>query len=86
MPGPKTNTAAEQAANAITLSKWKAIAERLQLGKREPTTAEARFAATFIDHVRIETMIGWLEQLRMTFECDADSAKLAKFIENLKGG
>lgn len=74
-----------QAASAITLSKLKAIAERLHNGKREPTTAEARFAATFVDQVRIDTLCRWLEQLRDSMECDHDAAKLDMFIENLRG-
>lgn len=81
----KKTDAAKQAASAITLSKLKSIAERLHTGKREPTTAEARFAATFVDQVRVDTMCRWLEQLRDTLECDKDVAKLEMFISNLRG-
>lgn len=81
----KRADAAKQAASAITLSKLKSIAERLHNGNREPTTAEARFAATFVDQVRVDTMCRWLEQLRDTLECDKDVEKLEIFIANLRG-
>ena len=79
------NEAAEKAASAITLSKLKAIAERLQNKGQEPTTAEARFAATFIDQMRIDTLCRWLDQLRDSMECEADAARLELFIRNLRG-
>lgn len=75
----------QQAASAITLSKLKAIAERLHSEKCEPTTAEARFAAKFVEQIRLDTMIRWLEQLRDTMECEHDADKIDLFITNLKG-
>jgi phosphoribosylformylglycinamidine (FGAM) synthase-like enzyme len=74
-----------RAASAITLSKLRSIAERLHSGGREPTTEEARFAATFVDHVRVDTLCRWLEKLRDAMECGADAAKLDTFISNLRG-
>lgn len=84
MPNDGQTAVVMQAANAITLSKLKAIAERLHSKGKEPTTDEARFAATFTASVRVDTLIRWLEQLKSSMECDADAGKIALFIANLK--
>jgi hypothetical protein len=78
------HAAVVQAASAIALSKLKAIADRLHAKGKEPTTDEARFAATFTESVRIDTLIRWLEQLQASMECQADAAKIGQFIVNLK--
>lgn len=85
MPDEDKAAAVRQAASAITLSKLKAIADRLHKTGKEPTTEEARFAATFVGTVRIDTLIRWLEQLKDAMECSADADKIALFIANLKG-
>jgi len=78
------HTVIVQTANAITLSKLKAIAERLHAKSKEPTTDEARFAATFVTSVRLDTLISWLVQLRDAMECEADANKIDQFVANLK--
>lgn len=85
MPSDTQNAGVMQAANAITLSKLKAIAERLHSKGKEPTTDEARFAATFVNSVKVETVIRWLEQLKDVMECPADAQTVGRLIENLKG-
>lgn len=72
-----------QAANNITLSKLKAIAERLHSKGKEPSVEEARFAATFTRNIRIDTLVRWLEQLRLSMECEEDAEKIGMFIKNL---
>ena len=71
-------------ASAIALSKLKAIAERLKDKGVEPTSGEARFALSFVNSVRVDTLIRWMEQLRDQMECEADAEKLDQFISNLK--
>lgn len=85
MPNDAQNAVVVQAANAITLSKLKAIAERLHTKGQEPTTDEARFAATFVNSVKVETVIRWLEQLMDVMECDEDRVTVGRLIANLKG-
>ena len=81
----KVDEMASKAANAVALSKLKAIAQRLQNNGKEPSVGEARFAATFVDTIRTETIIRWLEELAGNMECDADSEKIKLFIANLRG-
>jgi hypothetical protein len=72
------------AATAIALSKLRAIGQRLSVSGKEPTTEEARFAASFSNSVPLPTLLRWLEGLRNAMECDADEEKVALFIRNLQ--